>query len=260
MCDDTRNDKHETPEEETKSAREQRRLEIEKEFSYDGYLVIRKELFANLRDAAIMIRNGSITFNTACIDKLQDAVFVRPYFNEKLGRLAIRRTTENDKSSLRWCVLRGSKRKSRRINCKDLTDMFYNSMNWDKTCRYRILGYLIKVDDEDIFVFDFNFTRVFHEHPKKGEPGYEQPIDRKGFFPEDVLNTYGVPAEEYARETEIFEEDGYINAAMLTGPKELDQPLSEDQLPISDHVGSTTPVVVEDPKIDADDIGGDKDE
>lgn len=46
--------------------------ELESTFSYDGYQVVRKELFAHLRDPAIVIRKDSITFNTACISGLED--------------------------------------------------------------------------------------------------------------------------------------------------------------------------------------------
>ncbi len=38
------------------SEREQRRTEIEQTFDYDGYQVARRELFAHLRDPAIIIR------------------------------------------------------------------------------------------------------------------------------------------------------------------------------------------------------------
>ena len=49
--------------------------ELESTFSYDGYQVVRKELFAHLRDPAIVIRKDSITFNTACISGLEDVVY-----------------------------------------------------------------------------------------------------------------------------------------------------------------------------------------
>ena len=205
------------------SAREERRLELQREFSYDGYLVIRKELYANLRDPAVTVRDGNITFNTACIDSLTGAVYVRLYFNEELGRLAVRVVNENDKDALRWCVVKGDKRKSRKVNCPDLTDLIYSTMKWDKKCRYKILGYLIEVDNENVYVFDFTVKRVYHERPKKGEPGHDQPIDRKGFYPDDVANTFGIPVEEHARQTEITEEDGYVNVAMLTGPRRKEQ-------------------------------------
>ena len=41
---------------EHESAVAQRTAELENEFSYDGYQVVRKELFAHLRDPAITIR------------------------------------------------------------------------------------------------------------------------------------------------------------------------------------------------------------
>ena len=201
------------------SAREERRLELQREFSYDGYLVIRKELYANLRDPAVTVRDGNITFNNACIEAFTDVVYVRLHFNEELGRLAVRKVNENDKDALRWCILKNGKRKSRKVTCPDLTDLIYTTMKWDTKYKYKILGYLIEVDGEQVFVFDFTVKRMYHERPKKGEPGYDQPLDRKGFFPDDVANTFGVPVEEHARQTEISDVDGYINVAMLTGPR-----------------------------------------
>lgn len=201
------------------SAREERRLELQREFSFEGYLVIRKELYANLRDPAVTIRNGNITFNTACIDAFADAVYVRLHFNEELGRLAVRKVDGNDKDALRWCSVKGNKRKSRKVTCPALTDLIYSAMKWDPQYRYKILGYLIEVDGEQIYVFDFTVKRIYHERPKKGEEGYEQPVDRKGFYPDDVANTFGVPVEEHARQTEITDVNGYINVAMLTGPR-----------------------------------------
>ena len=220
------------------SAREERRLEMEKGFSYDGYLVIRKELYANLRDPAVTVRNGSITFNAACIADFVGAVYVRLYFNEKLGRMAVRKASENDKDALRWCIVKGEKRKSRKVSCPDLTDLIYSVMKWDKTCRYKILGYLIEVDNEKLFVFDFTVQRVYHERPPKGDAGCDQPIDRKGFYPDDVANTFGVPVEEYVKQNEVIKEDSYINVAMLTGPRKNSLQLSVDNKGASEQISS----------------------
>lgn len=60
--------------EEFASAKEERRQEIEKAFDPNRMKVIRKELFANLREPAVTIRDGNITFNTACINGLEDVV------------------------------------------------------------------------------------------------------------------------------------------------------------------------------------------
>ena len=50
------------PEEQAENDRDARAEKLESTFSYDGYQVVRKELFAHLRDPAIVIRKDSITF------------------------------------------------------------------------------------------------------------------------------------------------------------------------------------------------------
>ena len=56
-------EKHESLVVDKISEKEERRQELEDEFTYDGYQVVRKELFAHLRDPAVTIRYDSITFN-----------------------------------------------------------------------------------------------------------------------------------------------------------------------------------------------------
>ena len=85
------------------SAREQRTTELEQSFSYDGYQIVRKELFAHLRDPAITIRKDSVTFNTACIEGLEDVVYIHMMFNRELKRIVVEGCDENDKDALRWC-------------------------------------------------------------------------------------------------------------------------------------------------------------
>ena len=72
------------------SEAEEKRKQLEEEFSYDGYKYVRGELFANLREPAITIRNGNITFNTACINGLEDVVYVNLMINEDMKRLVVK--------------------------------------------------------------------------------------------------------------------------------------------------------------------------
>lgn len=102
--------------------------------------MVRKELFAHLRDPAIVIRNDSITFNTACITGLENVVYVHVMFNKELKRLVVRGCNENDKDALRWCIEKPDKRKSRKMSCRPFSELVYNEMGWDKSCRYKILG------------------------------------------------------------------------------------------------------------------------
>ena len=198
--------------------------ELESTFSYDGYQVVRKELFAHLRDPAIVIRKDSITFNTACISGLEDVVYVHVMFNSDLKRIVVRGCDENDKDALRWCIAKPDKRKSRKMSCKPFSELVYNEMGWDSDCRYKILGYRINFEGETLYVFDLLVPEIFHEGQKrkKGEsaPQLEEtkPVNtRKGFYPDDIAGTFGVPVEDHLKESEVKQIDGYVSMSILTG-------------------------------------------
>ena len=205
------------------SAREEKRQEIARTFNPNRMKVIRKELFANLRDPAVTIRDGNITFNTACINGLEDVVYVNLMIDEELGFLSVTGCDENDKGAIRWCVAKPDKRKSRKMRCPDFTDGIYKLLGWDKKCRYKILGYQIPFEGKVYYVFDLNVFQIFNEKPKKGEEpvdetGAVQEVDtRKGYYPDDIANTFGVPMEQYKKETAVTDMDGYVTMAMFTG-------------------------------------------
>ena len=97
---------------------DQKALELAQDFSYDGYQVVRRELFAHLREPAVVIRRDSVTFNTACIAGLEDAVYIQILVNQENKRMVVRKCEENDKDALRWCVEKPDKRKSRKMTNK----------------------------------------------------------------------------------------------------------------------------------------------
>lgn len=210
------------------SEAEEKRKQLEDEFSYDGYKYVRGELFANLREPAVTIRNGNVTFNTACINGLEDVVFVNLLINEDLKRLVVKGCSENDKDALRWCIAKPDKRKSRKMTCPDFTKLVYDMMGWEKGCRYKIMGYRIVVDGETLYVFDLTVHKIFNDSArsrKNGDDGENalvttnaQASDRKGFFPDDVANTFGISVEEHREMTKTEENlDGFVFVGAITG-------------------------------------------
>ena len=221
------------------SAREQRTAELEQSFSYDGYQIVRKELFAHLRDPAITIRKDSVTFNTACIEGLEDVVYIHMMFNRELKRIVVEGCDENDKDALRWCIAKPDKRKSRKMVGKPFSELVYREMGWDENCRYKILGYRIQCEVKTLYVFDLMVPEIFHERKsrKKNEQASQEVAEmpnedaqnnnaaetevntRKGYYPDDVANTFGVPVEQHRADTEIQQMDGYISVGILTGER-----------------------------------------
>ena len=220
------------------SERERRRQLFQDTFSYDGYKIIRKELFAHLRDPAIVIRKDSIAFNTACINSLDGVVHIHVMFNEDLKRIVVRGCSADEKDALRWCIDKAGIRKTRRMNCKPFAEYVYEQLNWDKSCRYKILGYRIEYQGETLYVFDLTIPETFEDRkrPRKKGPTsgeeqnlqqgnqFEQQSPRKGFYAGDVANTFSVPVSEHQEESQFRKMDGYVSIGLLNGIPSEERP------------------------------------
>ena len=73
------------------TAVDQKALELQENFTYDGYQVVRRELFAHLREPSVVIRRDSITFNTACIAGMEDAVYIQILVNPDTKKMVVRK-------------------------------------------------------------------------------------------------------------------------------------------------------------------------
>ena len=223
---------------------DQKAIELAEDFSYDGYQVVRRELFAHLREPAVVIRRDSVTFNTACIAGLEDAVYIQILVNQDNKRMVVRKCEENDKDALRWCVAKPDKRKSRKMTNKIFSAMMYEMMGWNLDCRYKILGHKITFEDETIYVFDLMETEIFLDIKGKrakkdtesqfttekansveetasnsidNERSVEE-IKRKNripFYPKEWKDSFGLPVEEHRKALEVNMLDGY--AEFTTG-------------------------------------------
>ena len=68
-------------------------------FNPDRMKVIRKELFPSPRDPSVTIRDGNISFNAACIRKLEGVVWVKLMFDEETGLFSVSGCDQNDKKN-----------------------------------------------------------------------------------------------------------------------------------------------------------------
>ena len=110
------------------------------------------------------------------------------------------------------------KRKSRKMSCKPFATLVYQEMGWDSECRYKMLGYRITFEGETLYVFDLLVPEIFHEGQRRKKNAADsqdntaatKPVDsRKGFYPDDIVGTFGVPVEEHRKESEVKQMDGY---------------------------------------------------
>lgn len=205
---------------EIKEGYDSRAAEIEQSFSYDGYQIVRREMFAHLREPAVTIRKDSITFNTACIAGLEDAVYIHIMISKSEKRMVIRKCNENDMDALRWCVAKPDKRRSRTIKGRFST-VIYNMMDWMESCRYKIMGHKIQYQGDTLYVFELESCEIFKERPKRTKEEKEE--REKSMTPEelatadlkerqesmtpysaaDAENTFGLPVEEHLKTVQL---------------------------------------------------------
>lgn len=89
-----------------------------------------------------------------------------------------------------------------------------------------MLGYRITFEGETLYVFDLLVPEIFHEGQRRKKNAADsqdnaaatKPVDsRKGFYPDDIVGTFGVPVEEHRKESEVQQMDGYVSMGILTG-------------------------------------------
>lgn len=83
-----------------------------------------------------------------------------------------------------------------------------------------------KPNQKFIFMQNLLVPEIFHEGQRRKKNAADsqdntaatKPVDsRKGFYPDDIVGTFGVPVEEHRKESEVQQMDGYVSMGILTG-------------------------------------------
>lgn len=187
---------------------EAKRLAEEANFSFEGYQVVRREFMSHMFDPAMTIRGNSITFNNACISKLEAATYIQFLINPTEHKLAIRPCDEGARDAVRWCVVKGDKRKSREISCRAFTEKLYALMGWEEVYRYKLQGMRINYQGENLYLFDLSSKEAFL--PQKKDPETGKVRKAKAIHEKEWLDTFGLSVEEHSASTRVDLTDGFV--------------------------------------------------
>ena len=189
---------------------EAKRLAEQAKFSFDGYQVVRREFISHNFDPAMTIRGNSITFNNACISKLEDATYVQFLINPTEQRLLIRPCDEGARDAVRSCIVREDKRKSRQITCAIFIEKLREMMGWDDLYRYRLQGMRITYEGEPLYLFDLSSNECFLPQSRDPETGkLRRP---KAILPSEWAETFGMEVKEHTASTQVDLSKGYVTA------------------------------------------------
>ena len=187
---------------------EAKRLAEEASFSFEGYQVVRREFISHRFDPAMTVRGNSITFNNSCITKLEDATYVQFLINPIERKLAIRPCDEGARDAVRWCVVRGDKRKSREITCRPFTEKLYELLQWEAQYRYKLQGMRINHNGEVLYLFDLESKEAFLPQAKDPQTGKRKAA--KAILPSEWQDSFGMDVQTHTASTQIDLSEGFV--------------------------------------------------
>jgi hypothetical protein len=203
-------------------------------FDYDGYEVVRRELFSKANCPAVTFKYGSVNFNIRAIRKLGECRHIQILINPEKKFMAAKPCGEDDKDSIQWSkVDKHDKVGSRKITGKVFTAQLFDDMKWDFNATFKVLGTLFTCKGEKIFVFNLVNAEAYlsisapsPDNPKRRE--------RVPLVPSHWQGTYGQSYEESRIEmVKTFEgmPEGFIKIEIpqLPSKKQTDNKLGHNE-------------------------------
>jgi len=206
-------------------------ITVDEDFTFEGYQVVRGEFFAHTYEPSLTFCNNKLYVNTACIKKLPGLNYIQFLVNPTEKKVVVRPCNEDLKDSFRWCSAT-AKRTPRQISCPIIYGKILSLMEWNPKYRYKLLGKLIKSNNELLFVFDLNSPEIF---VRRMTDGNKEVMSRKATYPEEWKNQFGVPVEEHQNSLQINIFDGYTIFGVKEQVKRKHEQLKEnDEQPESE--------------------------
>lgn len=174
-------------------------------FSYAGFQVVRGEFFSHIYEPSITFNDYKVYVNATCIKKLPQCDFIQILVNPDDYKLAVRPCSEEEKDSFRWCSAT-AKRNPKQITCRMFFAKVMSLMNWNPSYRYKLLGKLIRSNNELLFLFDLKTPEIYQRTIK--DDGKVK-TSRSPIFPEEWKNQFGLPVEEHRNALRVNIFDGY---------------------------------------------------
>jgi len=195
-------------------------------FDYDGFEVVRRELFSKSLCPAVTIRYGYLMFNLRAIRKLDACSHVQILVNSKEKLMIAKPCGEDEKDSVQWSKInKHEKLESRMINGKYFTAQLFSDMKWNFSATMKSLGTLLRCKGEKIFVFDLSNSEAYISVSAPSPDNPNRRI-REPLMPKHWQGHYGQSYEESRMEVvKTFEgvPEGFVKITLPQIPAKKSQ-------------------------------------
>ncbi len=127
-----------------------------RKLNLEGYQRVRVQSFSTRLNPAMTIKNGKITFNTACLRKFQNVEYVELLLNSVERTIAIRPCDESNPNAIKWGKLREGRWCTKTVSCRGLAKSLFDILSWEDNTSYRFRGQYIENEDQKVMLFELD--------------------------------------------------------------------------------------------------------
>ena len=184
------------------------------------YQVVRNGMIAGDDEPQLTFNRGRIYINSYGLSLFPDEDYIRVLVNDENRSIVLYPFQSKKKDSFKWCG--GNKRKPRHMRCMPLFYLVFRMMAWDLNARYRIAGYVEEEGEKRVLFFDLTEADCFQTTEETDENGKR--IVRQ-CFPEDWLQSYGIPVMDYnsRQDIRIFDDEAVFDVEMQDIKKKVER-------------------------------------
>ncbi len=196
----------------------------DRNFSFDGFQVVRGEYFAHTYEPSISFNQYKISVNKSCITRMPHVEYIQLLINPVDKKLVIRPSSEDEKGAFRWRVR--NTLKPRYVSCKVFFARLVELMDWNLDYRYKLLGRMMMSRSEYLYAFDLTEPEIYQRLPRDPETGKVIRGPRRPMYPESWKEQFGLPLEENKKSLQISLYNGY---AVYGLKDKIDKPLNSER-------------------------------
>ena len=171
-------------------------LEFEK---FDGYELPPRTQFSMVKKPAVSIKYGEMTFNMACIRLFEGIKYILPIVNTAKKRMALIMCPEEDSASVEWARQKNGVWVNKSISSLEFLEKMFRMMNWNRECRYKVLGRVANSDQGLCMLFDLEEAIMFTPQPQEFTDPMTGEVKKKQvkFFPDIYKGRIGRSYNDY---------------------------------------------------------------
>ena len=148
---------------------------------------------------------------------------------------------EEDSASVEWARQKGENWVNKDITSLEFVENIFKLMNWNRECRYKVLGRVANSDQGLCMLFDLEEAIMFTPKPQEYTDPLTGEMKKKQmkFFPDAYKDRIGKSYNDYIADHQLnmFEDFiGYQGSAVLDEPVQGENAVSEGPMPLESEI------------------------